>query len=147
MIRIALQIAFWLALAVWYVLLVRPGFPQTSAELGKLNAVLPYLVQKGLHLGVYAVLGGMAVAVFSRWRWWVLGVVLAHGVLSEVGQYYGNLWFETHRSGDPLDVLIDWTGVAIGCGMWWTGKRFLPSPAKGEGSGISGKQQLASDRV
>lgn len=147
MIRPALQIAFWLALAVWSYLLVRPGFPQTSAELSKLNTMLPYLVQKGLHLGVYAVLGGMAVALFPRRRRWMLGVVLAHGVLGEVGQYYGNLWFETHRSGDPLDVLIDWTGVAIGCGMWWTGRRFLPSAAKGEGSGVSGKQQLAPNRV
>lgn len=122
MVRTVLQVAFWLAMAGWYVLLVRPSKQFTDA-VADWGSQLIHLAQKGLHFGVYAALGVGAVALFPRRRWWVLGAVLAHGVLSEVGQYYGNLWFETHRGGDPVDVLIDWTGVAVGVGGWWVVKR------------------------
>ena len=40
----------------------------------------------------------------------VVAAFAAHGVLSEIAQH---LWYTT-RSGDPLDVLADWTGTAIG---------------------------------
>lgn len=40
----------------------------------------------------------------------VVTVFAAHGVLSELVQHA----FYTGRTGDPLDVLADWTGVAIG---------------------------------
>jgi len=36
-----------------------------------------------------------------------------HAVVSELAQLF---WY-THRTGDPFDVLADWTGVALG---WWT---------------------------
>jgi hypothetical protein len=40
----------------------------------------------------------------------VVGVFAAHAIVSEVIQH---LWYR-HRTGDPLDVLADWAGIAIG---------------------------------
>jgi hypothetical protein len=40
----------------------------------------------------------------------VLAVFAAHGVASELVQHF----FYTNRAGDPLDVLADWTGTALG---------------------------------
>lgn len=40
----------------------------------------------------------------------IVGVFAAHGVLSEVIQH---LWYR-HRTGDPLDVIADWAGIAVG---------------------------------
>jgi hypothetical protein len=48
----------------------------------------------------------------------VLGAVAVHAVLGEVGQYVGDEWFATGRVGTVKDVLIDWFGMAIGCGLW-----------------------------
>ena len=121
-----LQLLFWLAFAGWFVLLVRPGFPETSAALGQVHDSLPYLVAKGLHATVYALLGVGAVALFRR-RWLVLGAVAAHAVLSEVGQYWE--WFATGRHGCPEDVLLDWCGTAAGVGVWWLARRWRWKPA------------------
>jgi len=123
-IRTALQIAFWVALAVWLVLLVRPGFPETSAALDRAQSGLGFVVQKGLHLSVYAGLAFGALVLFRR-RWWAFAAVAAHAVLSEIGQYVGNEWLNTGRHGCPEDVLIDWSGMAIACGVWWVGQRIV----------------------
>ena len=40
----------------------------------------------------------------------VVAIFAVHAVLSEVIQH---LWYR-HRTGDPLDVLADWAGIAIG---------------------------------
>jgi hypothetical protein len=40
----------------------------------------------------------------------VVAVFAAHAVVSEVIQH---LWYR-HRTGDPLDVLADWAGIAVG---------------------------------
>lgn len=133
-VRTALQVAFWLATAGWYVLLVRPAKAFTDAVAGWEHQLI-YLAQKGLHFGVYAGLAAGAVALFGRRRWWVLGLVMAHGILSELGQYLRNLWFDTHRSGDPVDVLIDWAGVAVGVSGWWVAnrRRFRRTPTARSG--------------
>jgi hypothetical protein len=48
----------------------------------------------------------------SRVWWRVTGVFAAHAVVSELVQHF----LYARRSGDPLDVLADWTGVALGWG-------------------------------
>ena len=48
----------------------------------------------------------------SRVWWLVTGVFAAHAVVSELVQHH----FYARRSGDPLDVLADWAGVALGWG-------------------------------
>ena len=40
----------------------------------------------------------------------VVGVFAAHAVVSELIQH---VWYR-HRTGDPLDVLADWVGIAAG---------------------------------
>jgi VanZ family protein len=45
-----------------------------------------------------------------RVRLLVLAVFAGHGVVSELVQHV----FYTNRAGDPLDVLADWTGTALG---------------------------------
>lgn len=135
MVRTVLQVGFWLATAGWYWLLVRPGLQEVADAVAGWDHLLIYLAQKGLHFGMYAGLAVGAVALFPRWRWWVLGVVMAHGIVSELGQYFGNLWFDTHRSGDPVDVLIDWAGVSVGVGGWWVVKSLTPHPPSPSPSG------------
>lgn len=53
----------------------------------------------------------------SRWGWpsprtsvLVLVIFAAHAVVSEVIQHQ---WYR-YRTGDPLDVLADWVGIAVG---------------------------------
>ncbi len=132
MTRTVLKIAFGLALAVWTVLLVRPTPQDVTAELKGWSDILPLLVAKALHLTAYAVFAGWGLTVFGRWRWWAVGGVAVHAVVGEVGQYVGNVWFATGRTGCVTDVLIDWTGMAVGAGVWWVGKKVSrphpPSP-------------------
>jgi len=40
----------------------------------------------------------------------VVAIFAVHAVVSEVIQH---LWYR-HRTGDPLDVLADWAGIAVG---------------------------------
>ncbi len=120
-----LRLLFALTAVAWFALLVRPGFPETSAALGQVNESLPFVVAKGLHAGVYAVLGVGAVLLFRR-KWWTLGVVVLHAPLGELGQYLGNEWFATGREGCLRDVLIDWAGTAVGVGavaIWRAARR------------------------
>lgn len=125
MIRTALQVGFWLGLVVWFVLLVRPTttFQPVSDELKSWSDVLPFLVSKALHLTCYGGLTVVALMLFRRRRWWVVGVVAVHAVSSEVAQFIGNEWYATGRVGSIQDVLIDWTGMAIGCGGWWAWRK------------------------
>lgn len=143
MTRTVLQLAFWLALATWTVLLVRPTPKEAVTALNDLSDILPWLVAKALHVTGYA---GFAVGalVLFRHRWWVLGAVAAHAVLGELGQYWGDVWFATGRVGSVKDVLIDWLGMAIGVGLWWawrkvTGQKSVQGgEAGGAGAGGTG---------
>ena len=53
----------------------------------------------------------------------VAAVFAAHAVVSELVQHA----FYAHRTGDPLDVLADWTGTAVGLGFA-LGTRRRPVP-------------------
>ena len=63
------------------------------------------------------------------------GVFVVHAVVSELIQHR----FYLHRAGDPLDVLADWVGIAVGGLVLWrlgylrpTGpERRAPAPANG----------------
>jgi hypothetical protein len=131
-IRTALQVAFWLALGVWSYLLVRPTIQQAVDALTEWSDLLPYLVAKCLHLTGYAAFAAGSLALFRR-RWWVLGAVAAHAVLSEVAQYLGNEWFATGRVGSVKDVLLDWFGMSVGVGVWWAGGRLVKRAARNSG--------------
>lgn len=115
-----LRLAFWLALAVWSWLLVKPQpFPELSRQLSDWNELLPFLAAKSLHMTGYATLAVLAAAGWSaRWRRWMVLLVVAHGPLSELAQYLGNLWLNTGRTGCVRDVIVDWVGVSAGLGIW-----------------------------
>lgn len=127
MTRTVLQVLFWIGLCVWTVLLVRPttSFQPVSDELASWSDVLPFLVSKALHLTCYGGLTVAALVLFRGHGWWVVGAVAVHAIVGEVGQYVGNEWYATGRGGSVKDVLIDWTGMAIGCVVWWSGRRLV----------------------
>ena len=139
MTRTVFKVAFWLVLAVWTVLLVRPTPQDVTAELKGLNDLLPLIVAKSLHVTAYAVFAGWGLTVFGRWKWWAVGAVAVHAILGEVGQYLGNVWFATGRMGCVTDVLIDWGGMALGCGVWWAVRRVVgrESPRPGHEAGAN----------
>ncbi len=126
MTRTVLQFLFWLALAVWTVLLVWPTPKEAVEALTEWSDILPLLVAKSLHISGYAGFAVGALVLFRR-RWWVFAAVGGHAILGEVGQFIGNELFGTNRVGTVKDVLIDWGGMAIGCGVWWVWRRVFPS--------------------
>ena len=66
----------------------------------------------------------------------VVGVFALHAVVSELIQHF----FYISRTGDPSDVLADWSGVALGGVAAWLVIRRRASLA-------SGSEQTGGDRV
>jgi VanZ family protein len=71
----------------------------------------------GFALPVMLILLAAALRRSPGWQWpspaalaAVVGVFAAHAVVSELIQH---VWYR-HRTGDPLDVLADWVGIAAG---------------------------------
>jgi hypothetical protein len=128
-----LSFLFWPALLIWAWLLVKPApFPEINRTLSSWGEFLPLLAAKALHVTVYAGLTAVGL-VATRGRRWVMGVMAAHAVVTELGQYYGNLWFDTGRGGCVRDVLIDWAGVGIGRVMGkWVKKKTDPPEVRGQ---------------
>jgi hypothetical protein len=133
-----LKLLFWSALTVWSWLLVKPSpFPELSQQLFRWNELLPFLAAKALHMTGYAALAVLAATGWSvRWRRCLILLVVAHGPLSELAQYLGNLWFDTNRFGCVRDVIVDWVGVSAGLGVWLGWRRLRRPPASGSGEGV-----------
>ncbi len=122
------QVGFWLALVLWSWLLIKPNpFPDTAKELENWGEWATFLAAKTLHASCYAVL--------TLWVWvcWtgrlqrrLFGLVILHGIASELGQYLGNLWFNTGRYGCVRDVLVDWFGVCVVLLVRWLCSRKHP---------------------
>jgi hypothetical protein len=122
------QVGFWLALILWSWLLLKPNpFPETARELDNWGEWATFLAAKTLHASCYAIL--------TLWVWFswsgrsqklLFWFVVLHAVLSEVGQYLGNLWFGTLRYGCIRDVLIDWFGVVMAMTARWLWTRQPP---------------------
>ena len=71
----------------------------------------------GFALPVLLILGAGALHGRRGWQWpgartsvLVVAIFAAHAVVSEVIQH---VWYR-YRTGDPLDVLADWVGIAVG---------------------------------
>jgi hypothetical protein len=71
----------------------------------------------GFALPVMLILLAAALRHPPGWQWpgaattaVVVGLFVAHAVVSEAIQH---VWYR-HRTGDPLDVLADWVGIAAG---------------------------------
>ena len=74
----------------------------------------------GFGLPVLLILLAVALHRPPGWQWpssaviaAVVGVFAAHAIVSEAIQH---VWYR-HRTGDPLDVLADWIGIAAGVVM------------------------------
>lgn len=88
-----------------------PPTPVWFPGADKLEHAVGFAMPTGL---VLLALAGRARArgarLTTRAAGWVLAAFAVHAVLSEVIQH---LWYTT-RTGDPFDVLADWTGTAVG---------------------------------
>ncbi len=105
-----------LALWTWKLLEPYPVPDEISEGLARLG--LKFVAAKSLHLVLYAVLTILAITlpVPRRWRYFLVGLLVWHGVATEIGQR-----FVPNRTGSLRDVLIDWCGIALGLlvAMWW----------------------------
>lgn len=93
-------------------------------------------IDKVVHVATFASVAWAGLRAGVPARWWV-PLVSAHAVVSELAQH----WLLPHRSGDPLDVLADLAGVALGVlaatrfgRASWTGDR---SGARGVAGGAA----------
>jgi hypothetical protein len=108
------RITFAMALVVWTWLLVKPNPVPTFIAESILDDI-KFVMGKTLHLSAYAFLAWLGTHAFARPWWRAIGIGLAlHGLGTEVAQYYGNLWYQTNRTGRWYDVIIDIIGVILG---------------------------------
>lgn len=122
---------FLLFLGLWTWKLLEPNpVPEALAE--QLKGDLKLIAGKGLHACAYAFLTVLAVTLPlpQYWRWYFVGLLALHGIATEIGQT-----FVPNRTGRVYDVLIDWSGIAVGVLVW----RVL---ARYQGSGIMGQGGL-----
>lgn len=117
--RVLHRLTFLVLLASWTYLLLKPD-PVPERLFDGISwfdvETLKFLLAKALHLGSYAfmaVLGGSLVPAGRR-RAWLFGLLVLHGIGTEIGQWVGDRYFETNRHGCVRDVLIDTTGILLG---------------------------------
>lgn len=115
------------AVLVQMVGLYRPAAPSVSwfPQADKLEHLLGFAVPVCLILLAAAFApprpkackgpGGQAVRTSVRHRFVlvVVGIFALHAVVSELIQHF----YYDNRTGDPFDVLADWSGVLLGCGV------------------------------
>ena len=110
-IRTAAGATFAVALALWTWKLLdpRPVPDELRAALGVWDW-LPILAAKSLHMAGYAFLAVTGqLMVRRRYRPIVAGLLVVHGIATEIGQTY-----VPGRDGNKRDVLIDAAGIAAG---------------------------------
>jgi VanZ family protein len=101
--------AFLVPLGVFTYLLLTPEPPKPPTEVDWLI----FAFYKSGHASGYAYLAavGYLLPRVAKFRGAVVGFMMAHGVLTETIQA---LVPELHRHGCIQDVLIDWSGIAVG---------------------------------
>ena len=101
-------------LALWTYLLLAPE-PVPEVLPGDYSwfdkEMAKFLLAKSLHLSAYAFLAAFGGSLFpsARGRWMYWGVLVLHGIGTEIGQTY-----VPNRHGCVRDVLIDAAGIAVG---------------------------------
>ncbi len=108
------RLAIVLILTVWTWLLLKPN-PVPTIIADNLLEDLKFVIGKTLHFAAYAFLAccGTWRMQSANWKWiWLL--LLGHAIATELGQHYGSIYFDTHRTGSVRDVLIDLFGIAAG---------------------------------
>lgn len=112
---------FLVFLALWTWKLLEPNpVPESVAE--GIPGDWKFYLAKALHAGAYAFLTVLAgcLPVRRGVLWSVIVVLALHAISTEIGQTY-----VPNRHGSVRDVLIDWTGIAIGLMVlrWWERQR------------------------
>jgi hypothetical protein len=102
---------FLVVLGLWTWKLLEPFPVPEDLREGLAKAGLSFALAKLLHVVGYAFLTILALTLPlpARWRWFVVILLVVHGVATEVGQT-----FVPNRTGRVWDVLIDWLGIALG---------------------------------
>jgi len=111
----AFVLLFFISLWTWKLLEPHPVPEDLRAELDW--AGLSFIAAKSLHAVGYAFLTVLAATlpVPQRWRYVLIGLLVLHGVATEIGQYV----MDVGRTGQVKDVLIDWVGITAGVGLVW----------------------------
>jgi VanZ family protein len=105
-----LHLAAWIVpFGVFTFLLITPEPPKPPTEIDW----LVFLCYKAAHASGYAYLTavGFLIPRTTRSRWGVVALMMSHGIATEVIQAS---FPELHRHGCIQDVLIDWSGIAVG---------------------------------
>ncbi len=108
---------FLLILALWTWKLLEP-IPVPARITQELSDVARFLLAKGLHLAVYAILMllAMSLPLPAFGRCFLVGLLALHGVATEMGQT-----FIPGRTGSIVDVFIDWLGMGVGAWLYRLG--------------------------
>jgi VanZ family protein len=104
---------WWLLLILWTIGLLRPEPIQLQHQL--IPSSLGWIIAKGLHLGVYALLAFFASLLpgSPSFKLICFIILMVHAFATEFLQQ----WVK-ERTGSLLDVAIDLLGVALGLGVW-----------------------------
>jgi VanZ family protein len=104
--------ARWLAVLGWMGLIfgvsAQPDLPHPS------SGMLDWLVSIAGHVSEYAMLGGLLAWAIRRGRTWKgLGLAFFYALSDELHQA-----FVPGRTADPLDLVFDVLGAAVGIGLF-----------------------------
>ena len=104
---------WWLILILWTIGLLRPEPIQLQHQL--IPSSLGWIIAKGLHLGVYALLALFASLLPSSPSFKLICfiILMVHAFATEFLQQ----WVK-ERTGSLSDVAIDLLGVALGLALW-----------------------------
>jgi hypothetical protein len=111
---IPLRWAAWAAFAVaWSLALLLPVPTAGVKAVGEANT---FLVSKLVHVGGYAALALLGLALPGRWRWMGLAFAALHAGGTELCQWLLHEWM--HRYGRWQDVALDLVGVGAALVTW-----------------------------
>jgi VanZ family protein len=101
---------FLLVLGLWSWKLLEPS-PVPERVAGEIPTDAKFILAKTAHAGAYALLTVLAawLPIRRSYFWVVVATLAAHGIATEVGQ-----WYVPNRHGSARDVLIDWGGIGLG---------------------------------
>ncbi len=107
-------VVFAVGVLIWTWLLLTKS-PMPDWVMKSWSEVVLFYLAKTSHFTGYFILTFLATLAAPRNKsGWVLGGMLLHAALSEVGQFYGAKWFGTGRTGSLRDVGLDLLGILLG---------------------------------
>jgi hypothetical protein len=112
---VPLRWAAWTAFALaWSLALLLPVQEAGKRAVGEEHT---FLVSKAVHVGGYAALALLGLALPGRWRWAGLAFASLHACGMELCQWLLHDWL--HRYGKWADVGLDHVGIGLGLLVWW----------------------------